>query len=322
MIIMIFSDDSGRTVRTHFVGLRNNLQKSSCFSFFYIFFYLLWHSLIDDSSIVSLVYESYNHLEGSNLWGIASVIIHNHPYFELSWTMATSKSSNFPRIFHSKSSSSWGTRHGSKPSSFHGIFHETSSCFEDGPSMSGWVLSSGDTCFGPVFLAQVAHGEILGHLGKLGVSRFPEIGGPPVIIPFRRIFPNKNHPMLGTPISGNPQMPWILKINGVVSGKIFTGHHEFSGWKWLKPVIFPTNPLGRWMWGNFCLFFWGLVPECWNFEDAFLAWICWPFFWGFLWMTLAHSSWMMNHMNHGGIMEVSCEVSCEVFWGRWIPFRF
>lgn len=27
---------------------------------------------------------------------------------------------------------------------------------KDGPSMSGWVLSSGDTCFGPVFLAQVS----------------------------------------------------------------------------------------------------------------------------------------------------------------------
>ena len=26
---------------------------------------------------------------------------------------------------------------------------------QDGPSMSGWVLSSGDTVFGPVFLAQV-----------------------------------------------------------------------------------------------------------------------------------------------------------------------
>jgi hypothetical protein len=26
---------------------------------------------------------------------------------------------------------------------------------QDGPSMSGWVLSSGDTVFGPVFLAKV-----------------------------------------------------------------------------------------------------------------------------------------------------------------------
>ena len=67
---------------------------------------------------------------------------------------------------------------------------------------------------------------------QLGWSkwRFPEIGVPPVIIQFNRVFPNKNHPAIGIP-------PWRWKPQNMENTKDIWGP---VGWAKGPGVHFPA----------------------------------------------------------------------------------